>query len=145
MTFRKMQCRNRMALLLVLLGAATCLAGCGPRELARKQYLEFEGFTVEQGVYKPKPGWTFTQGKDNTIVAARANDSIVITPCECALETGGNCSQASRDGPNGDIAEVWCVDDRCGFCVGGTVDPDDPSDSVRFDVVCIKDRKLSAD
>lgn len=134
--------RNALSSILLLLALAW-LVGCSSPGSARKQYLEFQAFTVEQGVYRPKPGWTFTHGKDKTIVAARANDSIVISPCECSLETGGNCAQATRDGPDGDVAEVWCVDNNCGFCVGGAADPSDPSTSVRFDVVCLKDRKVS--
>jgi hypothetical protein len=119
---------------------------CGQLETSSKQYIEFEGFTVDEGVYKPKPGWTFTKGKDDTIVVARANDGgVIITPCACALETGGSCGQASSEGPDGDIKEIWCVDQDCGFCVGGTVDPDDTAESVRFNVVCIKDRKASRD
>lgn len=135
--------RASVTLVIPLIGVAVFLSACASQGVTRKQHLEFNAFTVEDGLYRPKPGWTFTQGKDNTIVAARANDSIVITPCECALETGGTCSQASLDGPNGDIREVWCVDDGCGFCVGGAVDPDDPSSSVRFDVVCLKNRRVA--
>lgn len=132
---------------MLLMGSAIAVIACGSKESGRKQQLEFEAFTVEEGVYRPKPGWTFTKGDGGTIVAARANSSgVVITPCECALETGGRCDQASSSDPTtGDIKEVWCVDNGCGFCVGGTVEPDDPSSQVRFNVVCIADRKASTD
>jgi hypothetical protein len=50
---------------------------------------------------------------------AGGGPSITVEPCECALETGGFCSQAVLYGPDGDITEIWCVDDGCGFCVGG--------------------------
>lgn len=130
-----------------ILGAVVILGACSPAETSRRQYLEFEGFTVEEGVYKPKSGWTFTPGEGGTVVVARANDApgVIITPCACALETGGRCDQAHSEGPSGDIREVWCVDNGCGFCVGGTADPDDPSSSVRFNVVCIEGRKASRD
>ena len=67
----------------------------------------------------------------------------MITPCECSLETGGACVQVTSDGPTGEIEELWCEDQDCGFCVGGTVEPDDPSSAVRFNVVCIPGRKAS--
>jgi len=115
--------------------ACVSLAACSPQAKQHKQYIEFSSFTVEQGVYKPKPGWKFTRGEKDTIVVARqSGGGIVITPCECALETGGSCSQATREGPTGDILEVWCVDDKCGFCVGATSDPDNPANNVRFSV-----------
>jgi hypothetical protein len=129
---------------ILFLGSIVSLVACGPRESGRKQHMEFESFTVDEGVYKPKAGWTFTKGKGGKIVVARANNTgVIITPCECSLETGGSCDQANTEGPTGDIREVWCVDNGCGFCVGGTVDPDDPSAATRFNVVCIKDRKAS--
>lgn len=132
---------------MLLVGVAFAAVACGPRESGRTQHLEFEAFTVEEGVYRPKPGWTFTKGEGGTILAARQNSpGVVITPCECSLTTGGSCDQAeSRDPTTDDIREVWCVDNGCGFCVGGTAEPDDPSSAVRFNVVCIADRKASAD
>jgi hypothetical protein len=130
---------------IVLVVFAVAAAACGPQESGRKQHLEFEAFTVDEGVYQPKPGWTFTKGEKNTIVAARQNSpGVVITPCACSLETGGSCDQAElRDPQTGDILEVWCVDNGCGFCVGGTAQPDNPFSAVRFNVVCIADRKAS--
>lgn len=122
------------------------LVACAPRESGRKQHIEFERFTVEEGVYKPKPGWTFTRGEKDTIVVAKDNNEpgVIITPCECALEKGGPCLQAHSEDPRtGDIKEVWCVDNDCGFCVGGTAEPNDPSSSVRFNVVCIDGRQAS--
>jgi hypothetical protein len=117
-------------------------------ESGRKQYIEFEGFTVEEGVYKPKPGWFFTKGQGGTIVVARMSaPGVIITPCACALETGGSCAQASSEGPGGDITEIWCEDLGCGFCVGGTAEPEPEAKDglkwVRFNVVCIKGRKAS--
>jgi hypothetical protein len=44
---------------------------------------------------------------------------VTIEPCECALDTGGSCLQATSSDPNGDITDLWCVDYGCGFCVGG--------------------------
>jgi len=130
---------------IALWSLAFSLVGCGPRETGREQRLEFEGFTVEEGVYKPKPGWKFTKRDNGKIAVARANTGpgVIITPCECALETGGTCSQAESRDPNGDIREIWCVDDGCGFCVGGTAEPDDESAIVRFNVVCIEGRRAS--
>ena len=129
----------------LLLACCVSLVACSARESGRKQHIEFAGFTVEEGVYKPKAGWTFTRGDKSTIVAARQNGGpgVVITPCECALTTGGSCNQASSEGPNGDIREVWCVDNACGFCVGGTAEPDDPASAIRFNVVCIDGRQAS--
>lgn len=133
---------------MLLTGLALFATGCDKQE-ARKQYLEFESFTLKDGVYRPKPGWTFTKGKNDTIVAMRANDGVVITPCECAIEDGhttspgGHCAQAHHPDDGGPIKEVWCADNGCGFCVGGTAEPDDPASSVRFDVVCLNDRKLA--
>ena len=130
---------------LVLLGSLLAVTACGPKESGRKQQLEFPAFTVDEGVYRPKPGWKFTKGEGGTIVAARANSpGVVITPCACALETGGSCDQASTEDPTtGDIREVWCVDNGCGFCVGGTAEPDDPASQIRFNVVCLRNRKAS--
>lgn len=127
--------------------ALAAIAGCARDKSdggERKQFLEFNGFTVEDGVYKPKPGWNFTPGKDGTIVVAKDNATGgVISPCECAIEGDGSCSQASSEDPiTGDIREIWCVDQGCGFCVGGVQDPDEPANHVKFDVVC-KDRKVS--
>jgi hypothetical protein len=123
------------------------IAGCGPTESGRTQRLEFPAFTVEEGIYRPKSGWTFTAGEKGTVVAARqvGGPGIVITPCECALETGGSCAQASIENPDGSIRELWCVDQDCGFCVGGTVEPDDPESAVRFNVVCIADRAVRSE
>jgi len=115
-------------------------------ESGRKQYLEFPGFTVEEGVYKPKPGWTFTKIKDGTFFLARMGTGVIIMPCECALETGGSCDQVTSTGPDGDIKEIWCDDNKCGFCVGGTAEPEPEGGKLnwtRFNVVCVKGRKAS--
>lgn len=127
---------KRIPILLLVLSLG--LVACRHTNSEKTQHIEFAGFTVDEGVYKPKPGWKFTAGGKNTIVVARQNTGpgVVITPCACALENGGACMQASIDGPNGDIKEVWCVDDKCGFCVGGTGEPDDEATFVRFSVVC---------
>jgi hypothetical protein len=113
-------------------------------ESGRKQYLEFQGFTVEEGVYRPKPGWTFTKVKGGQIVVARMGRGVIITPCDCALETGGSCNQATV-GSDGDIKEIWCEDNGCGFCVGGTAEPEpEPGAQLNWwNVVCIKGRKAS--
>jgi hypothetical protein len=128
---------TRLAVL--LLASIVGLAGCSSHKAsAHKPFIEFSSFTVEDGVYKPKPGWKFTKGeKKGTIIVARQSGGpgVVITPCECALETGGNCAQVTIDGPDGQIKEIFCDDNGCGFCVGGTVDPDNPANNVRFSVV----------
>jgi hypothetical protein len=130
-----------LSMLLVLVPT---MAACGSRESGREQYLEFDGFTVEEGVYKAKPGWTFSEGEGGTIILARANNpGVVITPCECSLETGGSCDQAHSEDAGGNIREIWCVDNGCGFCVGGVAEPDDPSSRVRFNVVCIENRSAA--
>jgi hypothetical protein len=121
---------------LLLLASAFTLVAC-VHESGRKQHIEFAAFTVDEGVYKPKAGWTFTKGEKGTVIARQnTGPGIVITPCACSLETGGSCDQATIDDPNGDIKELWCIDNGCGFCVGGTVEPDDPASAVRFNVVC---------
>jgi hypothetical protein len=69
-------------------------------ESGRKQYLEFPGFTVEEGVYRPKAGWTFTKIKNGTFFLARTGTDMIITPCECALETVvAVIKQPTRDRP----------------------------------------------
>lgn len=115
--------------------------------LQHQQFLEFTGFTVENGVYRLKPGgWKFRPQQDGTFVVARDNDESggTIEPCECALTTGGTCAQASMQDESGDIVEIWCVDEGCGFCVGGTTaDPAARSGRVRFRVACA-DRLLAS-
>jgi hypothetical protein len=127
----------------IVLGSLAC---SGRRESGRKQHLDFPAFTVDEGVYRAKPGWKLTRGAGKTIIAARqaGGPGVIITPCECALVTGGSCEQAHREGPNGDILEVWCVDYGCGFCVGGTAEPDNPLSAIRFNVVCIAGRKAGS-
>jgi hypothetical protein len=132
--------RSSVLLLVSILG----LLACGPRESGRKQHIEFAAFTVDEGVYKPKPGWTFTKGTKKSTIIARQNTGpgVVITPCECSLETGGSCAQVIIDGPDGQIREVFCDDNGCGFCVGGTGEPGDPT-AVRFNVPYIAGRKVT--
>jgi len=126
----------RTCLPLLVVVSTVTLAACA-QDTGRRQHLEFAAFTVEEGLYKPKPGWKFTKGDKGTVIARQnTGPGVVITPCECALETGGSCAQATIDGPEGDIKELWCVDQGCGFCVGGTVEPDNPLSAVRFNVVC---------
>jgi hypothetical protein len=100
-----------------------------------EQYLDFEGFTVERGVYKPKPGWNFIAQDDGTFVVARDNNpnGTTISPCGCEeidavtgagggqpLPPGGSCDQASTEDDNGNILSVWCVNNECsGWCTGG--------------------------
>jgi hypothetical protein len=122
----------------LMLGFTVVLAACGPKESGRKQHLEFQGFTVEEGVYKPKPGWTFTAETGGKILARMntGGGGIIITPCECALEGSGECHQASSDNPDGTIGEIWCEDIGCGFCVGGVAEPDELAPLARFNVVC---------
>lgn len=127
---------TRLAIL--LLASVVGLTACGRKVTGQKQHLEFPSFTVEEGVYKPKPGWTFTKGEKSTIIVAQQSGGagVIITPCECSLETGGDCRQVTIDGPDGQIREIFCEDNNCGFCVGGTVDPVNPANNVRFNVVC---------
>jgi hypothetical protein len=131
---------------LLVFASILSLTACRSPDSGRKQHLEMKGFTLDEGVYRPKPGWRFTKGEGGKIVARQnTGGGIIITPCACSLETGGSCDQATIEGPGGDITEVWCVDNGCGFCVGGTADPSDPAAATRFNVVCIKGRKASRD
>lgn len=98
---------------------------------SHEQHLDFEGFTVERGVYRLKPGgWEFRPRQDGSFVVARADNPTsggTIEPCECSLDTGGSCTQATSEDEFGNISEIWCVDDGRGFCVGSTTtDPDAP-------------------
>jgi hypothetical protein len=84
--------------------------------------ISFPGGRIVDGRFRPEKGGTAIRDpKTGTVMMrpAGGGPGSTIEPCECALETGGSCSQAVVYGPDGDITEIWCVDDGCGFCVGG--------------------------
>ena len=113
---------------ILLLITVLILAACST---THKQHLDFEGFTVESGIYKPKPGWQFRAQKDGSFMVAKDNSDSGgrIEPCECSLTTGGACSQATAEDEFGNITDIWCVDDGCGFCVGGVTEDPNTIDS----------------
>jgi hypothetical protein len=81
------------------------------------------------------PGGRFIDGRirvdpDTEVVKDEKTGAVVllrpvggsgstIDPCECALETGGACLQVTAEDDDGQIIDIWCEDDGCGFCVGG--------------------------
>ena len=90
------------------------------------QLVQFEGFKIEEGIYKADPGWHFVPQDDGTYTVMKADDDISgsggrIEPCDCALTAGGNCAQVTiHDDDTDEITEIWCISEGCGFCVGGT-------------------------
>jgi hypothetical protein len=106
-------------LLATALAAFTAI--CAP---VHEQHSEFKGFKIERGVYTADPGWKFEPQGDAYLHLLANESGDNSEPCDCALETGGSCDQATL---NGDITEIRCVDNGCGFCVRGTtVDPTIP-------------------
>jgi hypothetical protein len=85
--------------------------------------ISFPGGKIQDGKIKADPGYYIELDSKTGGAFLRqrggSGRGITIEPCECALETGGSCAQATTEGPNGDITDLWCVDDGCGFCVGG--------------------------
>lgn len=83
--------------------------------------IAFPGGKIVDGHIRPDPGSTITldEKSGGAILRMRDGGGVVIDPCECALETGGDCAQVTTDGPDGQIADIWCDDSGCGFCVGG--------------------------
>lgn len=90
----------------------------------KSQILEisFPGGKIEDGRIKADPDYYIEPNpKGGGVLKRRAGGGpgITIEPCECALETGGSCGQATITDPRGNITDIWCVDQGCGFCVGG--------------------------
>jgi hypothetical protein len=84
--------------------------------------ISFPGGKIVDGKIKAEPGFYIELNpKGGGVIKRRAGGGpgITIEPCECALETGGSCAQATTSDANGNITDLWCVDQGCGFCVGG--------------------------
>ena len=84
--------------------------------------VSFPGGRIEDGRIKADRGFYIDLDKKNGGAILRkvgsSGPGIVIEPCECALEKGGSCVQVVSD-IDGQINEIWCEDESCGFCVGG--------------------------
>lgn len=116
-----MATRNRTYLRLASIFLCGALWGCpAPREDVE---VSFPGGKFVDGKIKADPDFVIELDKKTggAVLRKRAGGGrgATIEPCECALETGGACSQATNENPDGDITDLWCVDDGCGFCVGG--------------------------
>ena len=84
--------------------------------------ISFPGGRIVDGRIRADPDTKITKDEKTGAMVMRpagGGPGVIIQPCACTLDNGGSCDQAYIEDGNGDIIEVWCVDNGCGFCVGG--------------------------
>lgn len=129
-----MATRNRSCLRLAFIFLCSALLGCpAPKEDVE---VSFPGGKFVDGKIKADPDFVIELDKKTggAVLRRRAGggQGATIEPCECALETGGACNQAHIEDPDGNITDLWCVDNGCGFCVGGITPGPESNFAVKF-------------
>ena len=109
----------------------------GKIEYPKMQITEiaFPGGKIVDGHIRPDPGSTITvdEKTGGAVLRMRDGTGTTIDPCECALETGGSCVQVTSEDDDGQINDLWCDSQGCGFCVGG-IRPEGSDFALRFTV-----------
>lgn len=92
--------------------------------------ISFPGGRLVDGRIRVDPDTNVVKDEESGQLMMRpagGGPGVIIDNCACTIEGGGSCDQAYIEDSSGDIIEIWCVDNGCGFCVGG-VRPENGAD-----------------